>query len=203
MSKKESKIIVILDESGSMQQGLDQTIASFNEFVVNQREESPTTEMTLVLFNLHNRVVYKDMPLRDVPLLTRQSYRPDGITALLDAIVDTVKPEIKLKRDGKTVLCILTDGEENASKLENTKLKVAKLLRKCQDKLNWDVLYFGANIDSFAEAGSIGIRANTTMNYSQTDSGIRSVYTAMTMAVSKSLAGEDVDLANIASSSVN
>ena len=67
-------------------------------------------------------------------------------------------------KGNKVLFVITTDGLENAS-CEYTKSKVKKLIEKHSD---WEFLYIGANIDSYAEGSAIGIKANNIANYQKT-----------------------------------
>ena len=67
-------------------------------------------------------------------------------------------------------MCIrdsFTDGLENASR-EYTKSHIHDLIEQ-KTKDGWVFVYLGANQDAFAEAGSLGIAANRTINYDVRD----------------------------------
>jgi hypothetical protein len=82
---------------------------------------------------------------------------------LLDAIGKTIKGATA---SAPTVI-IFTDGQENASQ-DYTKSHIRDLIEQ-KTKDGWTFVYLGANQDSFAEAGSLGIAANKTMNYDVRD----------------------------------
>merc|ERR1711978_809436 len=54
------------------------------------------------------------------------------------------------------ILVILTDGEENSSRLFDQK-DTKKMIDDMTENQNWQVQYLGANQDAFSVAGSIGI----------------------------------------------
>ena len=150
--------IFILDRSGSMDNCLDDTIGGFNAFV---REQVPIGgTLTLVLFDHEYTPVYKLKPIQDVEPLTRETFKPRGSTALLDAIGRTIKEN--WSRNQPTVV-ILTDGQENSSH-EYTKAHIKDLVEERQAK-GWTFVYLGANQDAFAEAGGLGISPSCTVNY--------------------------------------
>lgn len=150
--------IFLLDRSGSMESCWDDTIGGYNSFVKDQAAFGGT--MTLVQFDHEYLVTYSKMPIGDVVPLTRDTYKPRGSTALLDAIGQTIK---EWTGDTAPTVIILTDGYENASR-KFTKAHVRDLIES-KTKDGWQFVYLGANQDAFAEAGSMGIAPNCTMNY--------------------------------------
>ena len=120
---KKCDITVVLDRSGSMEAVADDTIGGFNHFVKDQREEAGSACLTLVQFDTEYEFVHRALPIAEVPRLTRQTFRPRGGTALLDALGRSINetgarlaamPEAE--RPGRVVFVVLTDGEENSSR---------------------------------------------------------------------------------------
>ena len=102
---------------------------------------------------------------------------PQGGTALLDAIGFALTEEgaklsamLEEYRPGKVIVVIVTDGQENSSR-EYKRQAVKDMITTQQDKYGWQVTYIGANQDSFAEAGGLGIPLNSTLDYAATDLG--------------------------------
>jgi hypothetical protein len=122
---KTTEIAVILDRSGSMESIANDAIGGFNAFVDSQRRQPGEARMSLVLFDDRYEVPIKSQPLAKVPLLTRQTFVPRGSTALLDAIGRTIKrmtdafaARPAANRPDTIIVAILTDGEENASRMQ-------------------------------------------------------------------------------------
>ena len=61
------------------------------------------------------------------------------------------------------IMLIITDGLENASR-EFTKDSVKELIKK-KEAEGWTFSFLGANIDSYAVGGSVGVAAANTANY--------------------------------------
>ena len=151
-------LIFLLDRSGSMESCWDDTIGGFNSFVTDQMNLGG--KLTLVQFDHEYYVAYENIELKNVKPLTRETFKPRGSTALLDAIGKA----IKANTDSQNVtLIVLTDGHENASR-EYTKSHIKDLIEQ-KTKDGWTVMYLGANQDAFSEARSMGIGAANTMNY--------------------------------------
>lgn len=134
--------IFLLDKSGSMESVLDDTIGGFNSFV---REQVPLGgTLTLYTFSSRCTCEYRDLPIEDVPFLTRETYVPHGNTALYDSMGQILKDYAD--KDGTFV--ILTDGQENSSR-KYTKFHVKDLIE--MSKL--DVMYVGVDLESAVEMG--------------------------------------------------
>jgi len=180
------EIVMIVDRSGSMGSLTDSTISNFNEFLEKQKADPGTARGTLVLFNHEVATIVDNVDLQNILPLDKKTYYANGLTALFDAVGSTVERIRKRHKKGgrpdKTIVCIITDGEENFSS-EFDKEMVSKLVTKCQEKLNWDFFFLGANIDTFAEAGSLGIGTTAAMSYTASVGGVANAYLAIDNAV--------------------
>ena len=182
MKKNLTEIIAILDRSGSMEHLVGDTIGGFNKFLKEQKKQPGDANLTVVLFDNQYEVLHEKIAIADVPELTEKEYFARGSTALLDAVGKTIS-EFKPKTKNTRVIClIITDGYENAS-IEYKKPDIKKLVESKMATGNWEFMFIGANIDSFAEAAAYGIGAATTSNYSATAKGTASVYNSVTSAV--------------------
>ena len=171
--------IFLLDRSGSMETCWDDTIGGYNAFI---REQAPFGgDMTLIFFDHEYFGAYVRRPMGEVEPLTRETYKPRGSTALLDAIGRTIK---EWEDETPPTVIILTDGLENAS-TKFTKAHIKDLI-DAKTKEGWQFVYLGANQDAFAEARSIGIGAGHTLNFetSRTPDVFRAVSAALSQQAS-------------------
>ena len=150
--------VFLLDVSGSMESCRDDTIGGFNAFLADQKATGGT--LTLIQFDHEYQVTCEQSKIDDVKPLTRETYKPRGSTALMDAIGRLIK---EWKGTSNPSVVILTDGLENASH-KFTKAHIKDLI-ETKTKEGWTFAYLGANQDAFSEAGSIGIAPGCTMNY--------------------------------------
>ena len=150
-----SPITFLLDCSGSMESCWDDVLGGFNAFV---KDQDPTRTLTLIQFDHEYSVTYENLNMPDVPPLTRETYKPRGSTALLDAV-----GKCRKMCTVPGIIVIFTDGLENASKTY-TKAHIKDLVEHRQ-KMGWTFVYMGANQDAFAEAGSMGIGHEHTLSY--------------------------------------
>jgi len=146
-------------------------IGGFNEFLRKQKELPGTADVTLTLFNHEYDIIQEGVPLQKIKDLDSNTYVPDGMTALLDAVgrtIDAVGNRLSKteedKKPEKVIVCILTDGNENQSK-EYKKDQIKSKIEHQKKKYQWEFIFLGADIDAFAEAGGIGVPKLNTMSF--------------------------------------
>jgi len=153
-------IVCILDKSSSMSFASYNIIKSFNTFSDIQKNERGNANITLVHFNTTVDTICKDIDISDSPELNISNYSCRGMTALYDAIGETI-----LSINDKNVYVIIqTDGEENSSKNFN-KEKISAL------------------INSSYNASLIGLEKEA-MTFYKTSNGIESAFSEMSGKVS-------------------
>ncbi len=170
----------VLDETGSMQVCKKETIDGYNEYVNKLAQEHKNVRFTLTQFNANKlQVVHDAVKIGQVPEMTGETYRPDDLTPLYDAIATTIRrTEIKAGKDS-VLFIVMTDGEENASKEHDFKSVQALI----EEKSDWTFVYLGANQDAWAVGTKMGIAAGNTMSYAQSKTG--ETMSAMTQASSR------------------
>lgn len=173
----------ILDESGSMMGVADAAISGFNEYVGDLRKsDDENTLLSLTKFESTTTVVHTMTPLSDVPDLCTHSYKPNGMTALYDAIGQTVRAiEGQVTKDDRVLCVIMTDGHENSSK-EFNQQGIKSLIESKEKEGNWTFVYLGANQDAFAVGSTLGVQAGNTLNYQATRGGHRSAMKSVALA---------------------
>ena len=185
------QIICILDRSGSMKALAADTIGGYNSFIERQKFEAGAAEVTTVLFDDQYEKISDAVDVKAVPELTSAEYYARGTTALLDAIGRTIMDTAgKMEREGvcpakrRVLVMIMTDGYENASR-EYSKADVKTLIEATTNDYKWNYIFMGANIDSVAEAGSIGIKARHAANYSHDAKGVNRSFAQMSDAAAE------------------
>jgi uncharacterized protein YegL len=162
--KQRVLVNVILDKSGSMGTKVRDVIGGFNLYLDElAKERTVEYGLTLTLFDTVAAMRYKCAPLADVAKLDQSSYRPEGSTALFDAIGNTVQT---VSTDGfnKVITVIMTDGEENSSR-EWSLAGIRDLIRAKENEGNWTFVFLGANMDAFAQGEKMGIPARNAQLY--------------------------------------
>ena len=183
-------LIFLMDRSGSMRGSEKDTMGGFNSFIQRESKKEFNTRVTTILFDDNYEVLYKRKPIDEVAELTENEYWVRGCTALLDAIgktINTLDKEI----DNKVLFVIMTDGFENASR-EFSKEQIRNLI----SNHNWEFIYIGADIDSYSEAGNIGIKRTHTANYRKSKEGIKDLYCSISNASDCLMENRSLDDAN-------
>jgi uncharacterized protein YegL len=180
MNENLTRIVILLDRSGSMTSVQEATVAGFNEFIRQQQQVEGETEVLLVQFDDQYEIVF-DLPLVEVPLLDRDSFIPRGSTALYDAQGRTItmlgRQLASLaddRRARKIIVVTLTDGQENASRVYELK-QVAEMVKNHHENLGWEFIFLGANQDAVAVGASMNIPLRSSMTYTATAAAMASV----------------------------
>ena len=171
----EMDVVFLLDRSGSMGGIEKDTIGGYNSYIDSQRGKN--VKVTTILFDDKYEVLHNREDVDNIKKLTNKDYYVRGCTALLDAIGKTIR-EMEDKNPNKVIFIITTDGYENTSTKYN-KSQIKELISVHKD---WKFMYIGADIDSYSEGRSLGIKDEFIANYKKTDRGISKLYNALTTA---------------------
>ncbi len=174
--KKEKKldVVFILDRSGSMSNQCENTISSFNEYLEREKKNKYKTYITTVLFSDNYNIIHNRVNVTKVNKLTEEDYYVNGCTALYDALGNTIH-NMEKKDTDKVLFIIITDGYENASRKYNRD-DIKKLIKKHND---YEFVYIGADIDSYAAGNDIGIRSSNIANFRKDKKGTAKVFRAV------------------------
>ena len=175
MRNNEMDVVFLLDRSGSMGGTEKDTIGGYNSYIDSQRGKN--VKVTTILFDDKYEILHNREDIDSIKKLTNKDYYVRGCTALLDAIGKTIR-EMEDKNPNKVIFIITTDGYENAS----TKYNKSQIKELISVHKNWKFMYIGADIDSYSEGRSLGIKDEFIANYKKTDRGISKLYNALTTA---------------------
>lgn len=152
-------IAFCLDSSGSMASVRDATIEGVNTFLTDQKAQPGEAWLSLTVFDTTMDPRYVAWAIADVPPLGSPDnrYSPSGGTALFDAVGVTITGTDAwlannawfTDQDGRTLLVVLTDGQENSSR-EFTQDQINDLLKARQDD-GWDVMFLGSGGSDWLE----------------------------------------------------
>ncbi|MBP3277020.1 VWA domain-containing protein [Kandleria sp.] len=191
MRENLTEIVFILDRSGSMSGLESDTIGGFNSMIAKQQKEEGEAIVSTVLFDDETDVIHDRVAIGEVKKLTEEDYYVRGCTALLDAVGGAIhhignvhKYAREEDRPAKTLFVITTDGLENASRHYSFK-DVKKLIKRQQEKYNWEFLFLGANIDAIEVAGNMGISRDRSANYNCDEIGTALNYQVLEAAVTR------------------
>ena len=165
---------LIIDKSGSMSDCIDATINGFNDQLNKIRSlelEYPEQEI-LIGLTTFNDEVENHFVLQNLSVLTtfsRKNYRPNGSTALFDAIGQTcLMLEERNRLDQKIptthVIVILTDGHENSSRNFNLG-QIRSLIERLEKTEAWTFSFIGATLDAVEVAVSMSIKSQNSFAF--------------------------------------
>jgi hypothetical protein len=176
MKNKRTYYQLILDRSGSMNSCIEETVTGVNSQIRRIQELAvrfPEQELitSLSLFNHQLTRVWDRIRPAELREITFSDYRPNGNTALLDAIgktilhlQETIGDEVEMDM-ASIVVVIFTDGYENASK-EFSHQRVSSLIKELEMTDKWSFSYLGATLDAVEIAKNMNIRPSNSAHYS-------------------------------------
>lgn len=188
---KDTELVFIIDESGSMSGLESDTVGGFNSMIKKQREGEGKVYVSTVFFHSSSRVVHDRVDIANIKDMTEKDYSPGGCTALLDAIGSSIRHISNIHKYARkedvpanTVFVITTDGMENSSTRYDAD-EIRDMIKDKTEKCGWEFIFVAANIDAIETAGKIGIRKERAANYRQSSDGVADCYDAMNCFISK------------------
>lgn len=192
---------VLLDESSSMSRHQASALEGFNaqvQVIRSGAEQAGNTAVSLVAFNALVRPVLVNRPAQELHPLSPEQYRPNGGTALFDAIGSTMEslleqPDIHSPQTA-VLVAIFTDGEENSSRrFSGETLK--QLVTRLEATGRWTFTLMGPQGTSVELASILNLRAGNVATFNPQDVGsTRDAFASMTRAATNymSLRGQGV-----------
>ena len=188
-NKSLTEMVFILDRSGSMSGLESDTIGGYNSLLEKQRKEVGDATVTTVLFDDQYEMIHDHAAIGKVKDITNKEYFARGMTGLLDAVGKTInhvgnrhKNALDSEVPGKTMVVIITDGFENASR-EFTLPQVKQMIERQKAEFGWEFLFLGANIDAVSTAEGFGISADRAVTYEADSIGTRMNFDAVSEVV--------------------
>ena len=151
-------VYILLDRSGSMSTLWTEALGSINSYVSKLKKKDM---VYLAAFDDQYEIV-RECPAGSWADVTNEDIEPRGMTALFDSCG---KIMTQAEEDGakKTILVVMTDGHENASK-EHTQASIKAKVKQFEDR-KWEVIFLGANFDAVdSVSGGLGLVGSKSMN---------------------------------------
>ena len=171
MKKSNTFYHIILDQSGSMSDCVNQTLkglADQRKEILAIANEFPEQEIRvgLTVFDHVVELKYSNLSVTELSRMNSFQYQPNGQTALLDAIGMSVAATQRLMANegDSAVIIILTDGYENASK-EFSHKQIKELIKAKEATGKWSFTYLGATLDAVEIAKSMNIKAENSFAF--------------------------------------
>ena len=178
--------LIILDESGSMDDIREQALIGVNETIQTIRQaqkENPADNQMLSFVTFDQggdrpdvRLIIDNQKIENVPDVKPEQYNPYGMTPLYDAMGKSISRLQKVVKEGDHVLVtVITDGFENSS--SHYTAEMIKELVESLSGQGWVFTYIGANQDSEQTAAGLGI--HSTMDFKVTIEGSAMMFDKM------------------------
>ena len=105
------RVVLVLDESGSMMPKRGLVLDGYNNYIRTLHAQGDFTyDIRVLLFHTGKR------DYLDNPILTEEMYKPDLGTPLYDAMGEAINRAMHDDAVVRTLVVVMTDGEENESK---------------------------------------------------------------------------------------
>jgi len=145
--------VFVVDVSGSVSSYASHLNTAFNDFVERMQKSHVANQLFVSIVEFNNNVNVKSgfQPIANIPKMDF-SKSIQGSTALYDAVGTSLKSAIdyrdNLENSGvnvKTLLFIITDGDDNASSTSPSKVKdqIKDLLREERNYFSFTSILFG------------------------------------------------------------
>ena len=176
----------LLDRSGSMQSIASDVVGGFNQFFAEQRAQAGQLRVTVVQFDNEapHEVLIDRADVGIVADLDAHRYKPRGMTPLFDAI-DLLLDRAERAGGSPTdqLVVVFTDGLENASHRASREGVFAHIARL--KDAGWTFVFLGANQDSYAAGGGLGVAAGSVSNYRADSQGVRVAFSSISRGTSE------------------
>jgi hypothetical protein len=183
--------VPILDHTGSRAHEADLMRSEYNKMLESLKLSSGKDSILVSswLFGTSSTLLHGFVSLDDAVRLDRSNYDPDGMTALYDGVLDaftsTAAYAKTLLDQGyrvKVVIVVLTDGEDNASKILPSQVK-----KVAEDLLNMEIyvlalVAFGSGF-AYDAAESMGFPKENVIEYGLDQRDIRHAFTLVSSSV--------------------
>lgn len=173
-------IVFVLDRSGSMETLRADVIGGFNRFLDEQKAQAGKCRMTFVQFDSDDpfELLADASPIADVAALSEATFRPRGMTPLLDAegkAITRLRTRAAArksagKKDEAVLFVTYTDGMENHSR-EWTHASLSAAKKECEEA-GWTFLYLGVGHDAYGQSASVGSLMTNTSSVVPTAAGV-------------------------------
>ena len=169
MAKKNKplSVYVALDRSGSMSgERWTHAIDSINEYVNGLKKEKIEGTVNVTAFDTNGNSVRLEELVENQSIayyepLAHDVVSPSGMTPLFDAAANVMDRALENNAD-RTIVVIMTDGEENSSK-EYNQNKIKEKVKLLEAK-KWEVVFLGANFDVTQYTVGSGLSATKMRN---------------------------------------
>ena len=175
----------LLDRSGSMNAIATDVVGGFNAFFAEQQAQAGEATVSVIQFDGEDphEVLVDQAPLAGVRPILPHEFRPRGMTPLFDAIWLLLdRAERAGGHDADQLVVVFTDGHENASHRYDRPEVFERIAALGEH--GWTFVFLGANQDSYAEGGALGVADGNVSNFAADAHGVSAVFSGTSRAAS-------------------
>jgi len=192
-------ICMVIDRSGSMSSMGPEVAGGCNAYLDEQRktdgEDGTRTSLTFIRFDNHAEAVHDGVALSDVPEVTNADVKPRGGTALYDAIGSGLTKTAALlekldKAPARTVVFVLTDGQENSSHRYNKSAVTSEIERLQAQPYGWEFYFAAANQDAMVEGAALGVNVDQCLSFDASPATMNSCMVSASQAQTRMKRGK-------------
>lgn len=173
-------VALVLDKSGSMWAKREAARNHFNEQLdLLKGSKGTNVFVTLCTFNHKLEYPYSSTPVQKLRRLKAEDYRPEGTTALYDAMmltIERIEAEAELSDPKNAALFIvISDGEENASSDypgDVGRRRLKEKIESLKETKQWTFVYLGAGEDLIATAKFLGVPQGNVAMFTNSAAGL-------------------------------
>ena len=167
LNTKWLNLVFIIDKSGSMYPSTQDVIGGFNK-IIDEQKAIKDGKVTVSLYTFNEKVTEEYLGI-DINDIKEFKYNAGGSTAMNDGIgvgIDNVGKWLHAKdvngeeMPGKTLVVVMTDGMENASREYSLKT-VQEKIKEQTEKYSWEFMYQGTDITTSKAADELGFKFKT------------------------------------------
>lgn len=191
LGKLKTYVAIILDKSYSMEQVRDATISGYNEEISvlkNKAKGDGDWYFSFITFNENVDPVLWNQPVSTLQEANRETYVPNGRTAMYDAVGYTIE---RLMRETNYndpnvsyLLIVMSDGLENASR-KWTQRALAEKIQELKATERWTITYLGANQDLSKIQQDLNLYSGNIMAYTSDVAGTTKAFGMMANATAR------------------
>ena len=198
---KRTYVAIVLDRSGSMSKIHSETIEGINSqfrTLKENAEKGGTTEVTLIQFDDKIETVFDDVNANKLKSWKHDDFQPRGYTAMYDGIWQAIA-HLKTKdetEDTGFLVCVISDGKENASK-EVNQLDLSNEIKRLQDTGKWTFTYMLANQDIHKVSEALNVPISNMASYTADSAGATLAYAVNNSSTSDYLSARSSGLRSV------
>lgn len=186
-----TRIALVIDRSGSMSSIVSAARGGLTEQINTIKlnaDKGGTTFVSLVSFDDEIVTHFDAVNVKKLPKVDPEKIiAPRGMTAMNDAIkkaIDLLSAQPDTEGTANLVI-VISDGEENASKIPSNELSSA--IKKLEETGKWTFTFMLSNVDIHAVSSKLGINMNNIQTFAYSSAGTTQAFASMSDSTTRYL----------------